>query len=180
MHHKQEILEKLTGIQSSRKSYYRELNLVVDEMKKKNRQLEVINCLTKIKIDADWSEVSAYLAEQLSRLIPFDLFALTLVEGTSLSAYVAKRNGADWRVRTLTQSLKRGESVSTSALDRLFQTEHPGCHVHLRRAAKPAEQTVWLYHPASSATAARRRRASPPLSANCRTRRGVRGKHPPV
>ncbi|REK63785.1 MAG: histidine kinase [Brevibacillus sp.] len=129
MHHKQEILEKLTGIQSSRKSYYRELNLVVDEMKKKNRQLEVINCLTKIKIDADWSEVSAYLAEQLSRLIPFDLFALTLVEGTSLSAYVAKRNGADWRVRTLTQSLKRGESVSTSALDRLFQTEHPGCRV---------------------------------------------------
>ncbi len=34
---KQELIDKLTGIKSSRKSYYSELNAIVEEMKKKEQ-----------------------------------------------------------------------------------------------------------------------------------------------
>ena len=94
---KQELLEKLTGIRSSRKSYYKELSYVVDEMKKKNKQLEIINQLTKVRINADWTDVSAYLAEQLAQLFSFDLFVLTLVKGGSLSFFASRREQQEWR-----------------------------------------------------------------------------------
>ncbi|MGG2481948.1 sensor histidine kinase [Brevibacillus borstelensis] len=129
MHHKREILEKLTGVESSRKTYYKELNLVVDEMKKKNRQLEVMNRLTKIQVDADWTEVSLYLAEQLSRLIPFDQFILTLVERATMFSHIAQREQDDWHCRTVTRPLQQKTPVSTEQLNALLQTEHPDCHV---------------------------------------------------
>ncbi|HZG81022.1 MAG TPA: histidine kinase, partial [Brevibacillus sp.] len=70
MYKKQEILEKLTGIQSSRKSYYTELIYLVEELKKKNNQLAVINQLTQIQINATWPETSIAIARQMQLILP--------------------------------------------------------------------------------------------------------------
>lgn len=104
MQNKQEILEKLTGIKSSRKSYYTELIYLVEEMKKKNKQLAVINQLTQIPINATWPETSIYIAAQLSQILSFDHFALTLVKRGVLTSYVARRDGSDWHCHSLITS----------------------------------------------------------------------------
>jgi len=126
---KQEILNKLTGIHSSRKSYYKELNYVVDEMKKKNKQLEVINQLTKIPINATWNEVSSSIAKGLSQLIPFSSFALVLVEGSTLSTYLAERDDQQWRSRVFTKSMKRKPPYAVTDVNRVLEEEFPYCHI---------------------------------------------------
>ncbi|MFS0553366.1 sensor histidine kinase [Brevibacillus sp. 179-C9.3 HS] len=112
MHTKQEILEKLTGIQSSRKSYYSELVYLIEEMKKKNKQLAVINQLTQIQISATWPQTTSYIAAQLSQILVFEHFALTIVKGGMLSSYLAKWNDGDWQCHTLTHPV----SVEAPAL----------------------------------------------------------------
>jgi signal transduction histidine kinase len=102
MQNKQEILEKLTGIQSSRKSYYTELTYLVEEMKKKNRQLAVINQLTQLSINASWPETSIYIASQLSQILPFARFVLTLTKGGHLSSYLASQEDGQWQCHTHT------------------------------------------------------------------------------
>ncbi|MGZ0050590.1 sensor histidine kinase [Brevibacillus gelatini] len=103
MQTKQEILEKLTGISSSRKSYYSELVYLVEEMKKKNRQLAVINELTQIQINATWPQTSSYLAAQLSQILAFEHFALTIVKGGMPASYLCIWTDSDWQCRTLPQ-----------------------------------------------------------------------------
>ncbi|USG66667.1 ATP-binding protein [Brevibacillus ruminantium] len=127
MQHKREILQKLTGVESSRKTYYHELNLVVDEMKRKNKQLEIINRLTKLQVDADWTEVSLYLAEQLAQLIPFDRFILTLVEKATLFSYITQRES--WQCGTATRPLQQTTPLHVQQLNDLISAEHPGCLV---------------------------------------------------
>ncbi|MBO8164776.1 MAG: histidine kinase [Brevibacillus sp.] len=129
MHPKQELLEKLTGIRSSRKSYYKELNYVVEEMKKKNKQLEIINQLTKIRINADWADVSAYLAEQLYHLLSFDVFVLTLVEDGSLAFYASQREQQSWLNFPLTAPLDRKLPSSVQELNSMLQTSYPDWHI---------------------------------------------------
>ncbi|MFF2529919.1 ATP-binding protein [Brevibacillus sp. NPDC058079] len=113
MHTKQEILEKLTGIQSSRKSYYSELVYLIEEMKKKNKQLAVINQLTQIQISATWQQTTSYIAAQLSQILVFEHFALTIVKGGMLSSYLAKWTDGDWQCHTLTQTVSVEAPVLT-------------------------------------------------------------------
>lgn len=113
MHTKQEMLEKLTGIQSSRKSYYSELVYLVEEMKKKNKQLEVINQLTHIQINATLQQTTSYIAAQLSHILDFEHFALTIVKGGMLSLYLATENDADWHCLTLKQSVSTEAPILT-------------------------------------------------------------------
>lgn len=47
MNDRQQLISLLTGVQSSKKSYYTELKKMVIELKKKNMQLEIINDITK-------------------------------------------------------------------------------------------------------------------------------------
>ncbi|MGG4443021.1 sensor histidine kinase [Brevibacillus fortis] len=113
MHTKQEILEKLTGIQSSRKSYYSELVYLIEEMKKKNKQLAVINQLTQIQINATWPQTTSYIAAQLSQILVFEHFALTIVKGGILSSYLAKWGDGGWQCHTLTQTVSVESPVLT-------------------------------------------------------------------
>jgi len=125
MNSKQEILQKLTGIHSSRKSYYAELNSLVEEMKKKNKQLEIINQLTKIQINATWPEVSLSIASPLSQLLPFDMFVLTLVKGTTLSSYISVHEGEEWQCQTLTRHLKPAHTLHVTELEQLLRGDFP-------------------------------------------------------
>lgn len=126
---KQELLEKLTGIRSSRKSYYKELSYVVEEMKKKNKQLAIINQLTKLRINTDWTDVSAYLAEQLAQLFPFELFVLTLVQGGSLSMFASRLDEQGWRSTPFPLATSRKTPTSVAMLNDLLKQAYPGWQI---------------------------------------------------
>ncbi|WP_134682592.1 sensor histidine kinase [Brevibacillus migulae] len=126
MENKQEILQKLTGIHSSRKSYYTELNTLVEEMKKKNKQLEVINELTKIQVNATWPEVSHSIASSLSQLFCFQRFALTLVKGPTFSSYVSACREGKWHCQTLTQQLLPGSPPQVGDVEERLRDSFPG------------------------------------------------------
>lgn len=106
---KQEILQKLTGIHSSRKTYYVELTQLFEEMKLKNKQLEVMNQLINIQIDADWPHVSRFLATQLSQILPFEGLALTLVKEGALSSFLSVQKDSEWHSQTITRQLRKTE-----------------------------------------------------------------------
>ncbi|WP_400164009.1 ATP-binding protein [Brevibacillus sp. TJ4] len=120
MVNKQEILEKLTGIKSSRKSYYTELTYLVEEMKKKNSQLAVLNRLTQIQINASWHQTSVYIAAQLKQILPFEHFALTLWRGGTLSTYLSRGTGGDWECQTLNQTAPADMSSVDKQIDAAF------------------------------------------------------------
>lgn len=149
MQNKQELLEKLTGIQSSRKSYYSELIYLVEEMKKKNKQLAVINQLTQIQINATWPQTSIYIATQLSQILLFEHFALTIVKGGILSSYLAKWTGVSWQCHTLTKSVL-GEApllIEQYHLDlREVLPEHYATSVPLRSQLNQTFGFLTLFH----------------------------------
>ncbi|MGO0059893.1 sensor histidine kinase [Brevibacillus fluminis] len=129
MNTKQELLEKLTGIQSSRRSYYKELTVVVDEMKQKNKQLEVINHLTKIQINATWPDVSESIARQLTQLFSFATFILTLHEGGVLRCYTASKPSnlpdGSWECGSFILPLEKNLALEENDLDKRFAERFP-------------------------------------------------------
>lgn len=63
---REEMISKLTGVQSSKKSYYNELKIMVEELKKKNMQLEVINEVNRsFNIDMSIDEMLKNIFEKL-------------------------------------------------------------------------------------------------------------------
>lgn len=78
---KKMLIEKLTGIHSSKKSYYVELKKKINEITKRNIQLEIINQLAKsIGIDMSFREIIEKVIPKLKTLVYFDLLNLYLVE----------------------------------------------------------------------------------------------------
>jgi len=68
MNDRQQLISLLTGVQSSKKSYYTELKKMVIELKKKNMQLEIINDITKsFNIDMSMDEM---LKNSIDKLKP--------------------------------------------------------------------------------------------------------------
>lgn len=71
------LLEKLTGVHSSKKSYYVELKNQISETKKRNTQLEILFKLANsMNVDAEISETMDKLAEDLVKVLSFDLMKL--------------------------------------------------------------------------------------------------------
>lgn len=128
MRGKQELIDKLTGIHSSRRSYYSELNDMVEEMQKKNKQLEVINQLTQIHVNKSWEEVSRYIASRLAYVLSFDRFVLTLTDGSDLSFYISERKEEDWSCRLVKRPIQAGAAMSVAEFDQLLQKEVPDAH----------------------------------------------------
>lgn len=125
MNGKQELIDKLTGIQSSRKSYYSELNDMVEEMRKKNKQLEVINRLTQIHVDKSWEEVSSYLAIQLSQILSFDQFVLTLIDHSDMLFYISEPDAANGSCRLIKRNIMTNAAVSIEEYKKLLAREIP-------------------------------------------------------
>ena len=70
---KSEIIDLMTGVKSSKRTYYTELKKTVDQLKKKNLQLEIMNDITKtMNIDVDIQEILQHVIEKLKLLISFD------------------------------------------------------------------------------------------------------------
>lgn len=70
---KNEMIDLMTGVKSSKKTYYTELKKTVDQLKKKNLQLEIMNLITKnMNIDVDIQEILKNVIDKLNQLITFD------------------------------------------------------------------------------------------------------------
>jgi two-component system NtrC family sensor kinase len=80
------MIAQLTGVKSSKKSYYTELKKTVDQLKKKNMQLEIMNEVMKnIKVDMPLQEILKKMIEKLRVLIHFDRLGILLLRNNDLT-----------------------------------------------------------------------------------------------
>jgi two-component system, NtrC family, sensor kinase len=76
---RQQMINLLTGVQSSKKSYYNELKKTVIELKKKNMQLEIINDVTKsFNIDMSIDEMLKNVSDKLKTIFPIERISLSM------------------------------------------------------------------------------------------------------
>ncbi|WP_244402671.1 ATP-binding protein [Parageobacillus sp. KH3-4] len=82
---RQQMINLLTGVQSSKKSYYNELKKTVIELKKKNMQLEIINDVTKsFNIDMSIDEMLKNVFDKLQTILPIERISLSMCENEKL------------------------------------------------------------------------------------------------
>lgn len=82
---KLEAIALLTGVESSKKNYYTELKKTVDQLKKKNMQLEIMNELMQsFKIDMSLDETLKNMLDKLGEIITFDQISFFLLKDNSL------------------------------------------------------------------------------------------------
>lgn len=82
---KKEMIELLTGVKSSKKNYYTELKLTVDQLQKKNMQLEIINEVMKsINIESTFNQILKNVIEKLKVLMRCDRVSLLLIKNEQL------------------------------------------------------------------------------------------------
>lgn len=82
---KQEMIALLTGVKSSKKSYYTELKTTVEQLRKKNIQLEIINEVMKsMKIDMSLDEILQNVLDKLKVLLHCDRLSLFLIQNNEL------------------------------------------------------------------------------------------------
>ncbi|HJV46423.1 MAG TPA: ATP-binding protein [Bacillota bacterium] len=124
MDKKIEMLERLTGIRSSRKNYYVELTELVQEMQIKNKQLEIRNQLIRIHVNMSWEEVTEYIAFQLHQMISFDQLVLTLVEKSSLSLFMIDYSSGT--PSKIVLPWRQKEKLSPQQLDEILAGEFRG------------------------------------------------------
>ncbi|NMB10593.1 MAG: hypothetical protein GX982_07890, partial [Tissierellia bacterium] len=93
---KKVLIEKLTGIHSSKKSYYVELKKKISEITRQNLQLEIINQLTKsIGVDMTFKQILENIIPKLQVLISFDILNLYIIEQDKLvnqSTFLVENN----------------------------------------------------------------------------------------
>lgn len=82
---KVELIEKLTGIQSSKKSYYVELKKKIAETETKNTQLQIINHLAKsIRVEMSFDEILENVVDQLRQVMDFNRLSFSVLDGNKL------------------------------------------------------------------------------------------------
>ena len=82
---KQEMIALLTGVKSSKKNYYTELKTTVEQLRKKNIQLEIINEVMKsMKIDMSLDEMLQNVLDKLKGLLHCDRLSLLLLRNSEL------------------------------------------------------------------------------------------------
>jgi two-component system, NtrC family, sensor kinase len=129
MDKKSEMIEMLTGVRSSRKNYYVELTEMVQEMQSKNKQLEVMNQLTRIHVNMSWKEVIEYIASQLHQVISFDHLVLSILEGSYLSFFITEFQQNQVSTRQIHRSWKEGQKLTKPKLKELLKEEFPHHHM---------------------------------------------------
>lgn len=81
----QELLNKLTGVRSTRLNHYVELRQTIEETTKQNKRLEIINQIARsITVAMSYDEIIDRVAEPLREVIPYDLLSFCLLEGEQL------------------------------------------------------------------------------------------------
>jgi two-component system NtrC family sensor kinase len=75
--HKTQLIEKLTGVYASKRSYYAELKEKISEITKRNSQLEILNELARqISINTPLDQLVINISDRVKQIIPFDRVSL--------------------------------------------------------------------------------------------------------
>lgn len=82
---KQEMIALLTGVKSSKRNYYTELKSTVEQLRKKNMQLEIINDVMKsIKVDMSLNDVLKNVIDKLTLFMKCDRICLLVLKNEEL------------------------------------------------------------------------------------------------
>src|SRR5690625_2660217 len=74
---RQVMIDRLVGVQSSKRNYYAALKTSINEMKKKNTQLEIINDVMKgFNIEMSMNDSSALILEKMEAICSFKRISL--------------------------------------------------------------------------------------------------------
>lgn len=85
MRTREEMIEFLTGIQSSKRSYYTQLKKTVSELEKKNTQLEIINDVMRgFNIETSMDDMLKNILKKLQTIFSVQRIGLTVVEEENL------------------------------------------------------------------------------------------------
>ncbi len=83
--HKTQLIEKLTGVYASKRSYYGELKDKISEITKRNSQLEILNELARqISINTPLDQLVMNISDRVKQIIPFDRVSLCIFRGGKL------------------------------------------------------------------------------------------------
>lgn len=112
---KKEMIALLTGVKSSKKSYYTELKTTVEQLRKKNIQLEIINEVMKsMKIDMSLDEMLQNVLDKLKALLHCDRLSLLLLQNNELILTNVYPKGS--RGLKINSAIPNQQSVYWSAL----------------------------------------------------------------
>lgn len=97
---KSELIDLLTGVKSSKKTYYTELKKTVDQLKKKNTQLEILHDLTNsIRIDMSIEEILRNVISKLNELIQLDDCHLFLSIENEMLHHIYPKGGCKLEIK---------------------------------------------------------------------------------
>ncbi|NLA04392.1 MAG: GAF domain-containing protein [Firmicutes bacterium] len=117
---KKALIEKLTGIHSSKKSYYVQLKKKIDETTRRNIQLEIINQLAKgIGIEMSFQEIIESVIPELQAVVSFNTLSLYVIDrGTMVSrtVFVSNNHHGAAVEGTVQERVERKDEKATAAL----------------------------------------------------------------
>lgn len=83
---KEMVIEKLTGVRASKKSYYTDLKATIAELEKKNRKLEILSEVAKgFQVTGTMETALQHILETIYELYPIDRVSLSLIEHGAMS-----------------------------------------------------------------------------------------------
>lgn len=86
MSDRQQMIERLVGVSSSKINYYTELKNTIDKMKKKNTQLEIINeVMRSFNIDMSMDDMLKNILEKLEQIFPLKQLSLSVFKNGDLT-----------------------------------------------------------------------------------------------
>ncbi|MET1032125.1 GAF domain-containing sensor histidine kinase [Domibacillus tundrae] len=143
-----EMIHLLTGVQSSKRNYYTELKRTVDELQKKNRQLEIMNdIMHSFNVNMSIQEMLKQTQETLQAVYRIDRLSLAMWEDGALrmadvypekATFLAKGTAFPADVSLYSHVFSAGQDVlhSVQRTDAFFESEAFGA-LDLR--------SVWLF-----------------------------------
>lgn len=78
---KESVIEKLTGVKASKKSYYTDLKKTIEALEKKNQKLEILNEVAKgFQLTGTMERSLQHILETIYELYPIDRVSISLIE----------------------------------------------------------------------------------------------------
>lgn len=113
---KENLIEKLTGVKASKKSYYTDLKKTIVELEKKNQKLEILNEVAKgFQLTGTMERSLQHILETIYELYPIDRVSISLIEDevmTLQSIYPASIEDKE-----VGMHLPRGQSIYWKAIN---------------------------------------------------------------
>lgn len=137
------MIQLLTGVKSSKRTYYSELKATISQLQKKNMQLEIISDVMKsMKVDMSIEDILKNVLAKLKKIIQFDRLSISLYQNDTLTltnvlptdlhfleegATIPRENSLFWKVvdskhvvyHSISNTNKSESFVENEALEKL-------------------------------------------------------------